>query len=105
LQQEIEDSLQAVASLTLEEFQQFNRLLDTERRDRLAQLAAKARRHAANARPEQAEQILQEAVAGLHVWSLNAAFDCLVDIIILRNGGADGWYAPAQLGLVMMLGP
>jgi len=24
----------------------------------------------------------------LHVWSLNAAFDCLVDII-LRNGGAD----------------
>ena len=41
----------------------------------------------------------------LHVWSRNAAFDCLVGIIILRNGGADGWYASAQLGLVMMLGP
>lgn len=63
IQLTLEQLQQAIASLTPEEFQQFNRMLDTERRDRLAQLAAKARRHAANASPKQAEQIIREAIA------------------------------------------
>ena len=62
IQLTLEQLQQAVASLTPEEFQQFNRMLDTERRNRLAQLTAKARLQAANASPEQAEQIIREAI-------------------------------------------
>lgn len=62
IQLTLEQHKQAIASLTPDELQQFNRMLDIERRDRLAQLAAKARHQAASASPEQAEQIIREAV-------------------------------------------
>lgn len=63
IQLTLEQLQQAIASLTPEEFQQVNRMLDTERRNRLMQLAAIARHHAANVDLEQAEQIVREAVA------------------------------------------
>ena len=53
---------EAIESLTPEEFRQLDYLLDTRRRTRLTEIVHKTRRNAAKVSPEEAEQIIQEAL-------------------------------------------
>lgn len=64
---------EAIESLTLEEFRQLNQFLDTRRRARLTELVRKARRNAAKVSAEDAERIMQEAIA--EVRAEDAALD------------------------------
>jgi hypothetical protein len=54
---------EAIESLTPEEFRQLDDLLDTRRRARLTAIVHKTRRNAAKVSPEEADQIIQEALA------------------------------------------
>lgn len=64
---------EAIENLSPAEFGELNRLLDQKRRNRLREIAEKARRKAAGTTPEEAERILRDAIA--EVRAENAA-DC-----------------------------
>ena len=54
---------EAIENLTPEEFRQLNQLLEKRRRARLTEIVHKARRSAARVSEQEAERIVQEAVA------------------------------------------
>ena len=54
---------EAIENLTPEEFRQLNQLLEKRRRARLTEIVHKARRSAARVCEQEAERIVQEAVA------------------------------------------
>jgi hypothetical protein len=59
----LEQLQQAIESLTPEEFQQLDHLLETRRRTRLTAIVHTARQNAARVSAEDAEQIVQAAIA------------------------------------------
>jgi restriction endonuclease Mrr len=59
----IQQLQEAIENLTVEEFRQLNEVLDKRRRDRLTEIIHKARRNAAGVNAEEAERIIQEAIA------------------------------------------
>ena len=54
---------EAIENLSPEEFSELNRILDQKRRNRLREIARKARHNASQTSPENSERILQEAIA------------------------------------------
>jgi restriction endonuclease Mrr len=59
----IQQLQEAIENLTVEEFRQLNQLLDKRRRERLKEIAQKARQQSMRVNPREAERIIQEAVA------------------------------------------